>query len=98
MKAFGYLREDPRRWTRCTFYFENFANLLDQFLIDKNMAKQHLPIAADPSSVEIIRFPGMVNPNAIYPAPIPFGGMGKPVNRNGFSDRFPIGVHVTEAD
>ncbi len=33
-----------------------------------------------------------------YPKPNPFGGMGKPIDENGFSDHFPIGVHVTEAD
>jgi hypothetical protein len=30
--------------------------------------------------------------------PIPFGGMGKPVNQNGFSDHFPVEVVLTEAD
>jgi hypothetical protein len=29
---------------------------------------------------------------------IPFGGMGKPVNQNGFSDHFPITMTVTEVD
>jgi hypothetical protein len=33
-----------------------------------------------------------------YPAPVPFGGMGKPVNTNGFSDHFPIAMAVHEAD
>jgi hypothetical protein len=28
----------------------------------------------------------------------PVGGMGKPVNQNGFSDHFPITMTVTEAD
>jgi predicted extracellular nuclease len=80
-----------------TFYFENYANLLDQFLIDRNMAVQTSPIRADPATVEIIRFPGMFDPNASYPAPIPFGGMGKPIDQNGFSDHFPIGLHISEA-
>jgi hypothetical protein len=39
----------------------------------------------------------MVNPG-IYPKPVPFGGMGKPVNQNGFSDHFPITIRVTEID
>ena len=34
----------------------------------------------------------------VYPKPIPFGGMGKPVNQNGFSDHFPITMTVTEVD
>jgi hypothetical protein len=80
-----------------TFYFDGFANFLDQFLVDKNMAKQTSPVRALPETVEIIRFAGMFDPAATYPAPIPFGGMGKPVNQNGFSDHFPIGVQVLEA-
>jgi hypothetical protein len=30
--------------------------------------------------------------------PIPFGGTGKPVNQNGFSNHFPITMTVTEVD
>jgi hypothetical protein len=33
-----------------------------------------------------------------YPQPISFGSMGKPVNQDGFSDHFPIGIRVSEAD
>jgi hypothetical protein len=32
------------------------------------------------------------------PKPIPFGGMGKPVIRYGFSDHFPVTLTVTGAD
>jgi predicted extracellular nuclease len=97
----------PRFWnlmwdlmgtTEGTFYFDNFSNFLDQFLVNKNMAKQTSPIQALPDTVEIIRLTGMVD-TGTYPAPVPFGGMGKPVNQNGFSDHFPIGmVQVREAD
>lgn len=80
-----------------SFYFENFANLLDQFMVNKNMAKQTSPIQAIPGTVEIIRLPGMVGAGT-YPAPVPFGGMGKPLNTNGFSDHFPIAMRVGEAD
>jgi hypothetical protein len=31
-----------------------------------------------------------------YPHPIPFGGVGKPVNQAGFSDHFPISVVLEE--
>ena len=27
-----------------SFYFDNFANMLDQFLVDKNMATQTSPV------------------------------------------------------
>lgn len=80
-----------------TFYFDNFANVLDQFLVNKNMATETSTIQALPDSVEIVRFPAMVNPGT-FPAPIPFGGLGKPVNQNGFSDHFPIAVTIQETD
>jgi hypothetical protein len=35
---------------------------------------------------------------AVIPVGDPFGGMGKPVNQNGFSDHFPITMTVTELD
>lgn len=81
-----------------TFYFDNFANFLDQFLVNRNMLLADAPIQVQPDTAEIVRFAGMFNPADIYPAPIPFGGMGKPVNQQGFSDHFPIGVRVEEAD
>jgi predicted extracellular nuclease len=80
-----------------TFYFNNFANVLDQFLVNRNMISKDYPVRADPDSVEIVRLPGMAGTGR-YPAPIPFGGMGKPVNQAGFSDHFPITVAVHEAN
>ena len=70
---------------------------MDQFLVNKNMARQDSPIRAEADTVEIIRFPGTFSTGK-YPYPKPFGGMGKKVNENGYSDHFPIGLHVTEAD
>jgi len=37
-----------------------------------------------------------VGDNSLYKKPIPFGGMGKPVNPIGFSDHFPVSVVVRE--
>jgi predicted extracellular nuclease len=79
-----------------TFYFDNQPNVLDQFLVNKNMAKQNSPIRAKVDTVEILRFPGTFTGK--YSKPKPFGGMGDPVNENGFSDHFPISLEVTEAD
>jgi len=78
-----------------TLYFENVPNLFDQFLVNKNMIRADVPIKVQPGSAEIVSFPGMVHPGR-YPCPIPFGGMGNPVNTNGYSDHFPISVGVTE--
>ena len=69
--------------------------MLDQFLVNKNMATGDAPIKADPATAQILKPPAMVTPGD-YPKPIPFGGMGKPVNQNGFSDHFPITMTVTE--
>jgi hypothetical protein len=46
------------------------------------MATGDAPIKVDPATVQILKAPAMANPG-IYPKPIPFGGMGKPVNQNG---------------
>jgi hypothetical protein len=98
--------ESPRFWNLMwpaigrpegTFYFDNQPNLLDQFLVNKNMAAPASPIRVRADSVEIIRFPGTFSTGR-YPRPRPFGGMGKPVDENGYSDHFPIGVQITEAD
>ncbi len=79
-----------------SFYFDNQPNMLDQFLVNKNMAKVDAELRVLPETVEILRFPGTASAGD-YPYPIPYGGMGKPVNPAGFSDHFPIGVTVVEA-
>jgi hypothetical protein len=33
-----------------------------------------------------------------YPKPVPFGGMGKPINTDGYSDHLPITMTVTDRD
>ncbi|MCP4362375.1 MAG: endonuclease/exonuclease/phosphatase [Chloroflexi bacterium] len=78
-------------------YYNNFPNMLDQFLVNKNLFKQNAPIQILPASVQIERFPEMVD-DGDYPKPIRFGGMGKKVNQDGFSDHFPITLIVSEAD
>jgi predicted extracellular nuclease len=79
-----------------TFYFNNEPNLLDQVLVNKNMARAGAPIHAQPDTLQILRFPGTFTGR--YKRPRPFGGMGKPVDEHGYSDHFPIGLRVTEAD
>ena len=80
-----------------SFYFDNFPNMLDQFLVNKNLLRETSSIKMISNSATILRFPEMVGQGR-YPTPIPFGGMGKPVNLNGFSDHFPISMTVEEAD
>lgn len=99
-------RENPLLWNLMwpaagtpdgTFYFQSQPNMLDQFLVNKPMATTDAPIKADAATAEIFKFPPMVN-TGTYKQPVPFGGMGKPVNQDGFSDHFPITLTVTEAD
>lgn len=71
--------------------------MLDQFLVNKNMAKTNSPIRIKADTVQIVAFPDMVD-DGDYPKPIRFGGMGKAVDQNGFSDHFPITVEIEEAD
>ena len=78
-----------------TFYFDNEPNQLDQFLINENMIINDAPIRALPETVEILRFPD-TSATGDYPRPVPYGGMGKPVNPDGYSDHFPIGLIVEE--
>jgi predicted extracellular nuclease len=99
-------REEPLLWNLMwpiaglpdgSFYFDNQPNMLDHFLINKNMSTGDAPIKGNPGTAQILKPPAMVNPG-VYPKPIPFGGMGKPVNQNGYSDHFPITMTVTEIE
>jgi hypothetical protein len=92
----GGRRPCPRCSSDGTFYFNNEPNLFDQFLVNKNMAKQTAPVRAKAETVEILRFPNTFTGK--YKRPRPFGGMGKPVDEDGFSDHFPIGMQVAESD
>ena len=76
-----------------TFYFNNFPNLLDQFMISKGIvAKKYFQIKNN--STEIIRFPEMVQGK--YEIPINFGRPSEKLNKKGFSDHFPIAVTLEE--
>lgn len=98
--------QTPRLWNlmweiagreEASLYFNNFGNLLDQFLVNKRMAVQGATLRADHDSVKIEDdLPGFAKKSP-YPQPTPFGGMGKAVNENGFSDHFPISLQIVEA-
>jgi hypothetical protein len=78
-----------------SLYFDNFPNVLDQFLGNKNILKEDAKIKALKNTTKIERFDEMIA-TGMYPRPIPFGGMGKPINLKGFSDHFPISIIVSE--
>lgn len=80
-----------------SLYFDNQPNLLDQFLVNRNMLIHTAPIRVVEGSAQIRAFPEMRMPGD-YPGPLRFGGHGSEANPNGFSDHFPIELQVTEAD
>lgn len=82
-----------------SLYFDNAPNLLDQFLVNRNMLCTTSTIRAVEGSAQIRSFPEMRKAGD-YPSPIPFEGIGKnkPANENGFSDHFPIEMQVVEVD
>lgn len=77
-----------------THYFDNHANVLDQFLISKGLLTGASGLKARPESVRVEQFPEMVS-DGDYPDPIRFG-RGDSVNLDGFSDHYPISVTIDE--
>ena len=71
--------------------------MLDQFLVNKSMATSDAVIKARHTTAKILKPAAMVS-TGTYKKPVPFGGMGEPVNPDGYSDHFPITMTVTEAD
>lgn len=79
---------------RGTFYYENFPNFLDQFMISRGIALEG-KISVTDDSVQIIAFPEMMTGK--YKVPVKFGRPSdKSLNVNGFSDHFPISVTIKE--
>jgi predicted extracellular nuclease len=76
-----------------SFYFDNLPNMLDQFLVNKNLIKKDSKVSVKENTVKVNKFPIMESKGK-YPSPIPYGGMGKAVNQNGYSDHFPISMQI----
>ena len=78
-----------------SFFFENSPNMLDQILVNENVIKKTSVFQIKHGSVKVEKVTEMTNPGT-YKKPIPFGGMGKDPNVNGYSDHFPVSVVVVE--
>lgn len=75
-----------------TYYYNNDGNMLDQFLVNKPLISGSSGVRVVPESVEIIKFPEMVD-SGIYGVPRRFGrGAGR--DEDGFSDHFAIGMRL----
>jgi endonuclease/exonuclease/phosphatase family metal-dependent hydrolase len=78
-----------------THYFDNFANLLDQFLVSRPLLERAAPLRVDVASARIEAFPEMVG-RGDYPAPRRFGRPSSGFDPTGFSDHYPIAVMLHE--
>lgn len=79
-----------------THYYDNTPNVLDQFLASRGLVTGHDGIQVDVESVEVLRYPEMVA-SGTYPVPVRFGRpSGNNLNRDGFSDHYPIAVRLRE--
>jgi hypothetical protein len=83
-------RENPLLWNLMwpiagapdvSFYFDNQPNMLDQFMVNKNMATGDAPSKADPATARILKPPAMVNPG-FYPNPVRRNGQAGQSERN----------------
>lgn len=81
-----------------THYFNNFPNVLDQFMVTRGLARVTGEVRALPDSVKVERFPEMISGGA-YPAPIRFGRPSSPssYDQSGYSDHYPISMTIRES-
>lgn len=79
---------------QATHYYDNHPNVLDQFLASKGLVTGKSGIRVLVDTVKVAQFNEMVG-TGTYPVPLRFG-RGSSVNRNGFSDHFPIAVTLQE--
>ena len=79
-----------------SFYFDNQPNVLDQFLVNENMATGDALINVNPGTALILKPPSHGRSRS-QPKPIPLGGMCS-VSQNDFSDHFPVTMTAIEVD
>ena len=78
-----------------THYYDNRAQVLDQLLVSRGLVTGASSLKALPDSVQVLR--DRMQSTGAYPAPIRFG-RGKSLNRNGFSDHYPIACTIRLLD
>jgi predicted extracellular nuclease len=78
-----------------SFYYDNFPNMLDQFLVSRGFLNNDAAMQVKSNTVRIETFPEMVS-GGDYPDPIPFGRPAEHLNTDGFSDHYPISVVLQE--
>lgn len=78
-----------------TNYYENFPNMLDQFLVSKGFLGSNGSMKVKKDSVRIERYPEMMT--GTFNIPRRFGRPSSKLDEKGFSDHFPISVVIEEA-
>jgi Endonuclease/Exonuclease/phosphatase family len=77
-----------------SFYYDNFPNLLDQFMVSKGILEGS-KISYKENSTQIVTFPEMQSGQ--YKSPLKFGRpYNNSLNTHGFSDHFPISLKLEE--
>lgn len=77
-----------------TTFYEGF-NVIDQLWISKGIVKEDI-FSVKNSSVKIIQNEDMVDNDGDYKKPLRFGRPSNKLNKNGFSDHFPISLVLQE--
>jgi hypothetical protein len=78
-----------------SFYYDNFPNLLDQFMVSKGIVEGS-KISFKENSTQIVALPEMQSGQ--YKIPLKFGRpFNDSLNTNGFSDHFPISLELEES-
>ncbi|MCI0437007.1 MAG: endonuclease/exonuclease/phosphatase family protein [Gemmatimonadetes bacterium] len=77
-----------------THYFDNVANVLDQFLVSRPLLTGSAGIQVEADSATIVQLPEMIT-GTVYPQPRRYGRQDD-VDPDGFSDHFPITVTLDE--
>ena len=78
-----------------THYFDNFPNVLDQFWVSRGIVNGRSGFSVEEGSVKIEMFDPMVSRGS-YPVPVRFGRPSDNMNRDGFSDHYPVSVMLQE--
>lgn len=78
-----------------THYFDNFPNVLDQFWVSKGIVNGRSGFRVVGESVRIEMFDRLAS-SGDYPAPVRFGRPSEKLNRDGFSDHYPVAMMLQE--
>jgi predicted extracellular nuclease len=75
-------------------YYGSTPNMLDQILVSKGILTGNSGLKIVEDSVEVFR-PKIMRTSTQNPTPRRYGGMGKEIDKDGFSDHYPIAVKIS---